>query len=140
MLGEQEPQAMLAMHRRYGEALIIGEGEDEVRVEVTRTTHSWADLLITAPSRIPIDREEIRREKLGHGSLDRPGGDGYSRMKIKVAPGKCVIIGSGPDEVRLHVVAIKLPRARLGIDAPRWISVDREELRIRKLQHMTTVS
>jgi len=118
------------MHRKHGEALIIGEGEDEVRAEVIHTTHSWVDLLITAPSRIPIDREEVRQEKLGQGGLDRPGGDGYSRMRIKVAPGKCVIIGNGPDEVRLHVVA----RARLGIDAPRWMPVDREEVRIKKEQ------
>ncbi len=54
---------MLVLTRKVGETLIIGEGENEIRIKITRTVGSRVTLGIEAPKHIPIDREEIRQRK-----------------------------------------------------------------------------
>ena len=66
-------------------------------------------------------------------------------LGMRRRPGETVIIGQGPDEVRVTVVGIEFgdyghPRAKLAIDAPSSVPVDREEVRWRKEQAGTVVA
>lgn len=55
---------MLVLTRRQGETLIIGEGENLVRVTVVSAgVTGQVRLAIDAPSHISVDREEIRARK-----------------------------------------------------------------------------
>ena len=134
---------MLAMRRKRGEALIIGSGENEVRVEVYKVAETRVWLGITAPSHVPIDREEIREAKLRDGEI-KPfkAKQRFGRLMARRLPGESMVIGIGRDEVRVKVVDIRLDEGashpvRLAIDAPPWIPVDREEVRIKKMQRVT---
>ena len=55
-------------------------------------------------------------------------------LVVKRKQEQVVVIGEPPDEVRVKVVELSVddwgkPQLRLGIDAPRHIRVDREEVR-----------
>ncbi len=43
--------------------------------------------------------------------------------------GEQILIGSGPDAVRVTVIEIDRNRVKLGIDAPQEVRVDRSEVR-----------
>lgn len=55
---------MLVLTRRQGETLIIGEGENLVRVTVVSAgITGQVRMAIDAPRHISVDREEIRARK-----------------------------------------------------------------------------
>jgi carbon storage regulator CsrA len=54
-------------------------------------------------------------------------------LVLSRAPDQKIIIGEGPDQITVMVVDIARGKVRLHIDAPRGISVDREEVRQAKL-------
>jgi carbon storage regulator len=47
-------------------------------------------------------------------------------------PGERFVIGNGPDAVFVTVIEIDHGKVRLGIEAPKHLEVDREEIRQRK--------
>lgn len=51
-------------------------------------------------------------------------------------PGEKIIIGTGPDQVVMTVVAINGGQAKISFSAPRSVSIDRSEVRERKLEKM----
>ena len=56
---------MLVLSRRQGETIVIGEGENLVRVTIISVGQNSGQvrLAIEAPRHIPVDREEIRVRK-----------------------------------------------------------------------------
>ncbi len=57
-------------------------------------------------------------------------------LLLKRKVGQSVLIGTGPDTVRVTVVTMNVEGGtqamRLGFDAPRHIAIDREEVRVEK--------
>lgn len=49
--------------------------------------------------------------------------------------GTTIIIGEGPNEVRVTVAHVKGGQVKLLVDAPKHIEVDREEIRERKIRN-----
>jgi len=124
---------MLSLHRTTGETLIIGCGPDEVRLKVTRIQSREnrvveVEMSFEVPPGVPIDREEVKQDQ---------------ECLVRRKTGESIIIGSGRDEVRIRLAETKpgapSGKARLAIDAPPWVPVDREELRIEKLRSGTLV-
>ena len=66
---------MMVLSRRVGERIIIGEGEDEIIIEVTEIDRGVVGIGIDAPREVLIDREEIRIRK------ERNEDMGYSKPK-----------------------------------------------------------
>lgn len=52
--------------------------------------------------------------------------------------GQCLVIGSGPDRITVKVVAIRNNKIRLGVEAPRAVTVDRAEISEAKEHHSAT--
>lgn len=50
---------MLLLTRRFGESIIIGEGEDKIIVTVLNTCRNQVRVGIEAPKSISVHREEI---------------------------------------------------------------------------------
>ena len=44
--------------------------------------------------------------------------------------GQVIVVG---DDIRITVVEIRGDKVRIGVDAPRFVSVDREEIAMKKL-------
>jgi carbon storage regulator len=44
-------------------------------------------------------------------------------------PNEKIVVGEGPDEVTITILSIGRDRVRLGIEAPRTVPVDRQEVR-----------
>lgn len=66
---------MLVLKRRLMETLVIGEGEDAIKVRVTRISHDWVNLAVDAPQHVPILREELLGEP---ETIDEADGIGLS--------------------------------------------------------------
>lgn len=49
-------------------------------------------------------------------------------------PGEALVIGTGADAVKVYVLGNKGNQTRLGVDGPKHIAVDREEIAERKAQ------
>jgi len=122
--------------------VIIGQGPDEVRVTVVGIDfddygHPRAELGIEAPSSVPVDPEEVRWRKERDGAVVATSTEqGVSRLTVRRRIDESVIIGSGRDEVLVKVTQMKGRNSpvALCIDAPPWIPVDRQEIRISKQQ------
>lgn len=54
---------MLALTRNVSESVIIGEGDNEVRLTIVSISRGQVRLSFDAPRHIQIDREEIRLRK-----------------------------------------------------------------------------
>ena len=50
---------MLVLSRKEGEAIVIGEGENKIIVEVVWLDSQRVRLGITAPPDVPVHREEV---------------------------------------------------------------------------------
>lgn len=50
---------MLILSRKIGQTIIIGEGENEVRITIVRIMGGRVSVGIDAPKSIPIVREEL---------------------------------------------------------------------------------
>lgn len=55
---------MLILTRKLGQTLIIGEGENEIRLTITKVIGTRITLGIEAPRHISVDREEVRQRKI----------------------------------------------------------------------------
>ena len=50
---------MLVLSRKEGQAVILGEGENKITVEVVWLDSQRVRLGITAPPNVPVHREEV---------------------------------------------------------------------------------
>lgn len=66
-------KSRLVITRNVGQAVLIGTGPDQVRVEVVEPRNGGVRLRFVAPTRIVINREEvaaeIQREKMAEKGL-----------------------------------------------------------------------
>jgi carbon storage regulator CsrA len=69
----------LMLGRELGQAILIGEGPDMVRVVYHRLDRGQIKLLVQAPKHIPVDREEVRDRIEAERHRDGPEG-GSSRF------------------------------------------------------------
>lgn len=118
---DHEIGEMLVLSRKQIEEIVIGDNKFVIQVLDIR--NGVARLRIKAPSDVPVDREEIRRlhtyspRQLEAGRTSAPI---FSRRKDEK-----IIIG---DNISIKVVEIRGDKVRLGIEAPRDISVHRREV------------
>ena len=54
----------LVLSRRIGESVIVGEGDNAVKITVVGFQSNQAKLSFEGPRSVSIDREEIRQRKL----------------------------------------------------------------------------
>jgi carbon storage regulator len=57
-----------------------------------------------------------------------------SKLVLSRRIGESIIIGEGDSAVTVHVVGFQSNQVKLSFEAPRSVSIDREEIRKRKTQ------
>ena len=74
---------MLVLTRKIGEAIVIG---DEVTVTILLIRRNMVRVGIQAPEKVSIDREEIRKRKLGKQPESRSLASGKATLDLELTP------------------------------------------------------
>ena len=85
---------MLVLSRKFNEEVVIGEGENAVRVVVVEIRGDKARLGFVAPDHISIDRREVRDAK----ERSRAASDASSSPTVQPAPAA----PSAPDTISVQ--------------------------------------
>jgi carbon storage regulator len=118
---------VLILSRLRGETVVIG---DDVRVTVADIRGHKVRLAVLAPCGTAVHREEVYRaiaEEIGGGPVPS-GGDlsgVYGNLVLTRKKDEKIRIA---DDVTVMVIEVRGDKVRLGIDAPREVSVHREEV------------
>ena len=130
---------MLVFLRRNGESIVIGEGSDQVTVRLLDPAEKdlgyQVRMSVTAPASIPVDcAESWGRGAPLRGCASRPvGGSAKRTLTFRRRRDEGILIGEPPDAILVVITEIRRGehsyRARVGIDAPRSVRVDRGEVR-----------
>ena len=111
--------------RKIDEAFHIG---DTIRVLVGDIRGDRGRLVIEAPPSVPVLRAEIRGADIPAKQIYAR--KDFTRLVLTRSKGEMIYIG---DDIRITIVEIRGDRIRLGIEAPRSVAVDREEVRLKKI-------
>jgi len=115
---------MLIITRRVGEAVVIGDNA-EVSVKVLGVKGNQVRFGIKAPRGVQVMRQEILLGMQTDGANDYE--TAVDMLVISRRAGEAVVIGDNA-EVSVTMLGIKGNQVRVGINAPREVSVLREEI------------
>ncbi len=123
---------MYILTRRMGESIII---DACVRVTVMEIRGNQVRFCIYAPYSVAVNREEIFDSKRARGehfrALANASLRSYTTLVLTRRLHECLVIGA--DEVIITPTLVKRRKAEIGVDAPRSMSVYREEELVRIL-------
>lgn len=120
---------MLVIGRKPGRHLTIGP--DPVVVTVLDSGKQGVTLRVDAPNNVQVTEttEPVEEHAIAQREREREGATGTSEEVFHVVPGEGVYIGNG---MTVRVVRVEVyergPYVRLGIDAPRWYAVSRDDI------------
>lgn len=133
---------MLVVLRRNGESIVIGEGKDQVTVRFLDPAEKdlgyQVRMSVTAPASTWVAcAESWGRGVPSLGYEPRPAeGSEQRTLVFRRRCGEGIQIGEPPDVVLVSITEIHRGdqgyRTRVGVDAPRHITVDRGEVRRRR--------
>lgn len=119
---------MLVLTRKPDETIVI---DRDIVITLIAVRGNKARIGINAPRHIPVNRSEVQAAITATGALPQgPGGAPFPRtvkpvgLVLSRQEGEKIVIG---DNIELKVVRINKDRVRIGIAAPKYMSVRRGE-------------